>query len=131
MRIGAVLVAGALLAACAAEVTRVPATLRPDVPADARPVVAEADATVLLDSHFERTIRKGSRWVQVGDLPQGRVFRALGDPFTVEGAHVHEAFLVIGPDGRLAGFYLPVERAFAPLSTQPIVRMTIDREEKR
>jgi len=31
----------------------------------------------------------------------------------VEGAHVHEAYLVVAGD-RLVGFYLPVEKAYSP-----------------
>jgi hypothetical protein len=52
----------------------------------------------------------------VGLLPQGQVFRPVGTVFTIEGANMHEAFLVI-QDARLVGFYLPGEHAFAPLET--------------
>ena len=41
--------------------------------------------------------------------------------FTVEGAHVHEAYLVIAGE-KLVGFYLPVESSFAP--TTPVVLKT-------
>jgi hypothetical protein len=38
--------------------------------------------------------------------------------FTLEGANIHEAWLVIR-GAALVGFYLPAERAFSPL-TSPV-----------
>jgi hypothetical protein len=41
--------------------------------------------------------------------------------FTIEGANTHEANLVVR-DNRIVGFYLPAERAFAPL--EPATRIS-------
>ena len=67
--------------------------------------------------NYNRVLARGSRWQLVGTTPQGRVYRRSDGVFTVEGAHVHEAYLVLAAD-RLVGFYLPVEKAFSP--TTPV-----------
>ena len=56
----------------------------------------------------------GSRWRFAGVIPQGGVYRAAQGVLTVEGANIHEAYLVIR-ERQVVGFYLPVEQAFSPL----------------
>lgn len=75
------------------------------------------DTEISLDSGYLRQLALGSRWTQVGTLSQGHVYRIVGGAFTVEGANVHEAWLVIA-GGELVGFYLPVEKAFVHLSAR-------------
>ena len=77
--------------------------------------MAAQSTAIRLDSGYERTVAKGTQFVEVGTLPKGRVLKPVDSVFTIEGAHIHEAYLVL--DGqRIVGFYLPVERAFSPLS---------------
>jgi hypothetical protein len=57
--------------------------------------------------------------MNVGRTSEGDVYKPVGRVFTVEGAHIHEAYLVL-VGNRLVGFYLPVERAFAPAPAGPI-----------
>lgn len=123
-RAGQGILAIALLAAgCAADIPRQPAAFS-EAPAgqarDARSVAV--DVPVRLDSGYARTIPGGSRWERVGAVPAGSVFARVRDAFTVEGAHVHEAFLVVS-EGMLVGFYLPVERAFVSLAERPRTRL--------
>ena len=103
---------GALVSACA--VQHVPATLQP-LPASVtiQRVVTTA-LLVQLPTGYTRTLRAGSTWRLAGILPQGEVYRPVGDVFTLEGAHIHEAYLVVKGD-TLVGFYLPAERAFSPM----------------
>lgn len=103
----------AVLAGCAAEVVRTEATLGP-APAGERPRIEILEATtVRLSSGYRRVLPAGSIWELRGTLPQGNVYRRVGGIFTVEGANVHEAFLVVSGN-RLVGYYLPVEQAFSP-----------------
>ena len=103
-----------LLGGCASEVTRYPAELTP-APAAIRYVVA-TPVTVELDSGYSRSVPAGTEFVEVGSVQQGKVLRRVdGGVFTVEGAHVHEAYPVVQA-ARLVGFYLPVEKAFSPLA---------------
>lgn len=102
-----------LLAGCASEVTRHPVDLSP-ASAPVRYVVITAIA-VELDSGYTRTVAAGTELIEVGSISQGKVIRPTNTVFTVEGAHMHEAYLVL-QNARLVGFYLPVEKSFSPLS---------------
>jgi hypothetical protein len=67
-----------------------------------------------------RTLRSGSRWTLVGGIAQGLVYRPDGGVLTVEGANVHEAYLVVSGT-ELVGFYLPVEKAFVTLTPRRVL----------
>ena len=111
-----------LTAGCAHEVVRHPATLTPAAAASGQIVEFQQEAEIALDSGYSRRLARGSRWAQAGTLPQGQAYKIVGGAFTVEGAHVHEAWLVVS-GGELVGFYLPVEKAFTPLSTRARVEL--------
>lgn len=107
-----VLLLAASLAGCAAVQHR-PAVLAPAPAATPRVLAVAADFT--LDTGFSRHLKAGSRWLQQGTVPQGDVYKPWQDVFMLEGAHVHEAWLVVRDD-RLVGFYLPAERGFSSLA---------------
>ena len=113
----ALLVALGLLAGCASEVVRHPITLRSEASPERPRIELAQAATVQSSSGYRRDLAAGSVWEFRGSIPQGSVYRRVGGIFTIEGAHVHEAFLVISGN-RLVGFYLPVEAAFSP--TEPV-----------
>ena len=104
-----------LLGGCTAAVRHSPVSLNPSATATA-PVVLARGVVVTFDSGYARPINAGSRWALAGTVAQGTVYRPVGDVFTVEGAHIHEAWLVLDRD-QLVGFYLPAERGFSPLRT--------------
>ena len=110
------------LMGCAAEVMRHPATLQSieSLGADRRQV--RQDRLVTFNSGYERVIRKDTTWKLVGSISQGKVYASADGVFSVEGAHVHEAYLVVAR-GELVGFYLPVERSFAPLNSARVVNL--------
>jgi len=70
---------------------------------------------VALDNSYKRTLRKGTKWTYVGTVQQGDVFRTADQILTVEASNVHEAYIDVSSD-KLVGFYLPVEKAYSPLS---------------
>ena len=113
-----------ILCACSAAVRQAPAAFTA-LPQDApRPVLmVAAPLPIQLDTAYRRTVAAGSRWVRVGRLAQGEVYKPHQHVFTIEGAHIHEAYLVVDQD-RLVGFYLPAERAFSPLSQQLPIHFT-------
>jgi len=115
------LVAAMLVGGCAAEVVRRPAdfTARTD---DPRYVVLQP-AMFRLDSGYERTIPSGTKFAGAGRVREGAVLRPVETVFTIEGRHMHEAYLVLNGN-QLVGFYLPVEKAFSPLSRP--VELTIE-----
>lgn len=108
-----------VLAGCASEVVRAPTTLMP-MPATAQSsemaLVLRQAITLGASSNYPRTIAAGSRFEAVGTIEQGRVYRPVNTVFTIVGKHEHEAYLVI-ERRQIVGFFLPVERAFAPAAT--------------
>lgn len=61
-------------------------------------------------------LKKGTRWHHVGNTEFGAVFSTKDQIVTVKATHIHEAQIVVSNQGCLAGFFLPVERTFTPLS---------------
>ncbi|HZM48012.1 MAG TPA: hypothetical protein VFC14_24570 [Burkholderiales bacterium] len=118
LRAGSIACLLAMLAACATEVQRTPSAA-PVIAAGANSRVIRLGSDVLVNLHtgYTRTLKRDARWVSVGTIAQGEVFKPEGQVLTVEGAHVHEAYIVVS-DGKLTGFYLPVENAFVPLVPQ-------------
>ena len=104
----------AAVAGCASDVARMPVEMSAAAQQHKRYVVS-APAEIRLDSGYERAISQGTEFVEVGSIPQGRILKPTQTTFTIEGAHMHEAYPVV-QNQRLVGFYLPVERAFSPLS---------------
>jgi len=66
-------------------------------------------ATIKLDTGFFRALPPGSVWEVIGVIPDGEVYRPVKDLFTVEGANIREAYLVVRSD-LLVGFYFPDDR---------------------
>jgi hypothetical protein len=118
--LGALVAASMLLTACMAEVQRTSSS--EPVVSSGHPKSIELARDVEVDLHtgYKRTLRRDSRWTYVGSINQGDVYRPDGTVLTVEGANVHEAYIVLS-SGKLAGFYLPVEKAYVPLAVQPAV----------
>jgi hypothetical protein len=108
-----------LLAACAPEVVRRPAQLTPVAEQAGATIEILKDVSISVGPGYSRTLKRGSVWTRVGRAEPGEVFKPVDGVFTVEGAHVHEAYLVLDGD-RVVGFYLPVERAFSPARDENI-----------
>jgi hypothetical protein len=111
------LLAGALILSACASVQMQPTTL---TPAEGEPsvITVERDTEIKLDTGYTRTVRAGTRFAFVGTVPQGRVYRPIDAVLTVEGTHMHEAWVVADGE-KLVGFYLPVEKSFVALSAVP------------
>lgn len=106
------------LSGCASEVPRTSAILLPPGVEPQRIEIAQ-EVTVRFSSGYSRTLPAGSAWGLHGKIPEGAVYKRLNDVFTIEGTHVHEAYLVVSGN-RLVGYYLPVERAFSPADPVPL-----------
>lgn len=108
-----------VLSACAAMVASEPANFTPVAAAAPLKVIRLSSPVALqLSTGFSRTLPAASRWQAVGSLPQGAVYRPVDGVFSIEGRHVHEAYLVV-QGSMLRGFYLPAEYRFSPLQ-QPV-----------
>lgn len=103
------------LSACAVQHT--PSAFTPLASAtQSTPRTLAQETALTLGTGYGRTLKAGSAWRQVGAVPQGEVYRPVGDVFTLEGSNIHEAYLVLRAD-TLVGFYLPAEQGFSPLQS--------------
>lgn len=109
-----------LLNGCAMEVVRAPADFVSISEAQARRIVTAQPVEIMLDSRYRRTLSAGSALLEVGSVGAGQVFKPMNTVFTVEGKHMHEAYLVLRNE-KVVGFYLPVEKAFSPLSESVVL----------
>lgn len=103
-----------MLASACASVSHTPATLTPLAAPARAPLTLRAAAQVRFDTNYSRRLAAGSQWLLIGSIAQGQVYKPHNNVFTLEGAHMHEAYLVVD-NGRLVGFYLPAEGGFSPL----------------
>jgi hypothetical protein len=117
------------LAACAAEVVHQPTQLTPITEQPGATIEILEDASISVGpAGYRRVISRGSVWMRIGRSVEGEVYKPVDRVFTVEGAQIHEAYLVLDGD-RVVGFYLPVERAFAPAPGGPGPRLSIRRRQ--
>jgi len=106
--------AALLLTGCAAEVNR-QASVLSMVTAPGPSFTTGQTTTVPTALGYQSIIPQGIELVEIGTIPEGRVLKPAKWTLMVEGAHIHEAYVVV-QGARLVGFYLPVEKAFSPLS---------------
>jgi hypothetical protein len=115
-----------LLGGCAAGINHLPTVISPIALTAQRQVVTlEKTVDLKLGTGYTRTIKQGSQWERIGSVAQGDVFKSHDGIFTVEGAHVHEAYLVVNSQS-LVGFYLPAERGFVPCSEKPQISLSVN-----
>jgi hypothetical protein len=120
-------VVGLFLSACAfdlAHVTYRAATFQPTQPSTRTLVLSDEVALTDTPCSYSRTLRKTTRWDQIGTITEGDVLRSKDQVLTLECSNVHEAYLVMSGNS-LIGFYLPVERGFVPHS--PPIALPIER----
>ena len=118
----AVCMVGLFLSACAfdlAHVTYTAATFQPTQNSTRTLVLSDEVPLTDTPCSYSRTLRKTTRWDQVGAIAEGDVLRSKDQVLTLECSNVHEAYLVMSGD-KLVGFFLPVEKGFVPHSP-PIV----------
>jgi hypothetical protein len=109
-----------LVASCAPLVVQEPAQFTPGAGKSFR---LSRAAEVALSTGYSTTLRANTRWELVGTVTQGEVYRTKDQVVTLEGAHIHEGYLVLNR-GTLVGFYLPVERTFSPVT--PAKQLSIE-----
>ena len=101
-----------LLAGCAPAVVQQPSQFSV---AGGKSFRLDRTTEIPLSTGYSTTLRQGTRWELIGRLSQGEVYRTRDQVVTVEGAHIHEAYIVVN-DKSVVGFYLPVERTFSPVT---------------
>ena len=118
---------GLSLSACAFDLAHVTYTTAIYHPATSSTrAIVLSDEVPLIDTPcaYSRTLRKATRWEQVGTIAEGDVLRSKDQVLTLECSNVHEAYLVMLGD-KLVGFFLPVEKGF--VSHSPPIELPIKR----
>jgi hypothetical protein len=111
----ALIIACLLITACASEIRSVPAEISPVE--SGYTFVLTKDILITLETNYTRKLSRNTRLLQIGSIPCGEIYKPLDTIFTIEGANIHEAYLVIS-GSKLVGFYLPGQNAFSSLSKQ-------------
>jgi hypothetical protein len=110
--LGVLSLVASLVGSCAPVVVQEPTQLTPAIGKSFRLTQA---AEAALTTGYSTTLRANTTWQLVGTVPQGEVYRTRDQIVTLEGAHIHEGYIVVD-QGALVGFYLPVERTFSPVT---------------
>ena len=97
------------------EVSRTPTQFIPSRLAKDNVIILNQEVTVTPSSGYSSTLKTGSTWKYIGQIPEGAVYKILGDVFMISGRNNHEAYCVIS-NNKLVGFYLMAEQSFSPLS---------------
>ncbi len=104
-------IAACLLAGCA-DIHGAPASLTAHSGEQKPAQVTMADNVhIKLSTGYDRTLRRGTVWLNVGSVAAGDVYQPRDTVFSVEGVNVHEAYLVLS-GGQLVGYFLPAENSF-------------------
>ena len=106
---------------CAAPVQMQPASLASASAGEPRLSIG-AGVEARSSAGFGQTLPAGTVIAHIGNIAEGEVWRPLNFVVTVEGRHIHEAYLVIKA-GQWVGFYLPVERMFSPLRSATVLKL--------
>ncbi|UTY57833.1 hypothetical protein [Massilia sp. erpn] len=114
--LASILTAALVLSACAVQHTRTALQPRADS-APAQPHTLAETQELRLNTGYIRQLKAGSQWLHVGRTAEGEVYRPYKDVLTVEGAHIHEAYLVVN-ERKVVGFYLPAEGSFSKLNQE-------------
>jgi hypothetical protein len=109
-----------LLSACAPAIVQEATQLTPGTGKSFR---LTRTADVSLSTGYSTVLRPNTRWQLVGTIAQGEVYQTREQVVTVEGDHIHEAYIVV-QQATLVGFYLPVERTFSPVT--PGLKLSIE-----
>lgn len=116
----------ALLLGCAPAVIQVPTSAM--TPLDGKHMRLSEMVEVGLSTGYTTVLKPQTTWHLAGRVDQGEIYKTRDQVVTVEGSHIHEAYLVVR-DGHLVGFYLPVEQTFSPLSRR--VKLPLEDERSR
>ncbi|WP_233236225.1 hypothetical protein [Bordetella sp. LUAb4] len=101
---------------------RVERTAMAPVTAPASAITLKEPLSGMLSNQDGFSLPAGSRWLQVGTVPQGDTYRRDGALFIVNGRRQREAYLVVN-GGDLKGLYFPGESLYTavPNSTRLVL----------
>lgn len=102
------------LSACGSSGPQTVGMVRADVSESAYVIQLSRAVSGALPDKTAVNLPASSRWVRMGALPQGDVYRAADGPFSLPGRRGEAGF--VASSGKVLGVYLPGERLYLPLS---------------
>jgi len=106
-----------LLSACSATQVRLDTQLQPTN----SPALYQLQSTVKIKASnaTPSTLKENTTWSKVGAIEQGIVYKTKDQVVIVNSFDVHEGYIVVN-DGKVVGYYLPVEKSFVAVTPKPI-----------
>lgn len=83
------------------------------VPPTGQGWVLQNEANVKIASGWATPLKYGTSWQKVGMIAEGDVLKTRDQVVTVEASNMFEAEPVVS-QGKVVGFYLPIEKTFTP-----------------
>ena len=114
-----------MMSACAFNVRimhKSPAQLVPEPPSE-QVWTLTTGTPAILPVGRATTLKGGTLWRRIGRIEEGDVMRTKDQVVFVEASNSYQADIVVR-DGKLVGFYLPVDLAFAPCSPPMPIALT-------
>jgi hypothetical protein len=116
-----IVIAAVLATACS--ITQVPVTERITVHDNPSSVILHTPVVIELDHAKPVRLRAKTSWDRIGEIPQGTVYSTADQVVVVESFNTRQAYIVVN-DGRVVGYFLPVENSFVKVA--PVKIMFID-----
>ena len=85
-------------------------------------VIEEDQILYNLPCGYKRTLKKDTKWILLGKIDYGDVYKPINQSFTIECSNVYEAYLVMNRT-ELKGFYLPVEDGYVHMKKSVKINM--------
>jgi hypothetical protein len=89
--------------------------------------VLQNDLKVRLAAGGARPLKKGTTWRQVGKIKEGDVLKTGDQTVIVEASNQFEAYPVVD-QGKVVGFFLPVEQSFTPANPPVAINLLLKEE---
>lgn len=105
-----------LLTACSANQISLQTQLLPSISSSLFEL--KDSITIKATNAKSSTIRSGTKWLEVGSIDQGTVYRTKDQVVIVNSFDVHEGYIVV-KESTVVGYYLPVEKTF--VKSKPVL----------
>lgn len=111
------------LIACSATQIKLDSEL---IPSNSASVFELANGVSIQASNSRASVlNAGTKWVEVGTIEQGVVYRTKDQVVIVNSFNVHEGYIVVR-ESQVVGYYLPVEKTF--VESKPVLINLLEME---
>ncbi|MBL4868802.1 MAG: hypothetical protein JKY67_20760 [Pseudomonadales bacterium] len=83
-----------------------------------RVFVLKEGVTIKASHAKPTTLKSGTKWLKVGSIDKGAVYRTKDQVVIVNSFNTHEGYIVV-EQNNVVGYYLPIEKTF--IETKPML----------